>query len=294
MHNNKRFLHLLGALYFGLTALPAIAEPHGTRDYQNDRPDFFGTDFVRQIFGEDRLYFRAGALYLSPDLKTHSIELKNLSNIAEVAVEPGPQNGSAYSDPLLQPGAIIGYRLPWGDGSWAVETVAALPPTLNLKIRGEIANKPLAEEANSIPTGVPPLGSKVGTTKALPPIVTLVKRFRMESHLRPYLGLGFTYLYTYDSKVENTVLTEFGRPDLDIEDKFGYVLQAGLEYRIYRYWWANLDLKYVSVPDVRAKMEGTFIRAPGLPQYQFIEVGDAEFVADLNNVIVQVGIGFTF
>ncbi|KAF0810504.1 outer membrane protein W [Alcanivorax sp. S71-1-4] len=294
MQNRDYFLPGLCALWLGVTALPVQAEPRAPRDYQNDRPTFFGTDFVRRLFGEDRLYFRAGALYLSPDLKTHSIELKNLSNVAEVAVEPGPQNGSAYSDPLLQPGAIIGYHLPWGDGSWAVETVAALPPTLNLKIRGEIANKPLAEEANGIPTGVPPLGSKVGTTKALPPIVTLVKRFRMDHHLRPYAGLGFTYLYTYDSKVENAVLTEFGRPDLDIEDKFGYVLQAGLEYRIYRYWWANLDVKYVSVPDVRATMEGTFIRAPGLPQYQFIEVGDAEFVADLNNILVQVGIGFTF
>ena len=281
------------------TLLLSLATPSAmareARDYRNDRPEYPGTNLIRRIFGENRLYFRAGATYLYPDLNTRSIELKNLSNIAEVAVEPGPQNGEAFSDPLLLfPSAIIGYVLPWGDGGWSVETLAALPPTLSLKIKGEIADVPLAEEAQGIPTGVPPLGSSVAETKALPPIVTLVKRFRMHSDFRPYAGLGLTYLYTYDSKVTNPILTEFGRPDLDIENKFGWVAQIGFDYKIYRYWWANLDVKYVSVPKVRATMENTFIRAPGLPQFQFVEVGDAEFVADLNNIAVHVGLGFTF
>ncbi|WP_245932420.1 OmpW/AlkL family protein [Isoalcanivorax indicus] len=291
--NRMMIVRLIGAaLAASLLGTPSAAQAE--RDFRNQRPEYPGTNLVRRIFGEDRIYFRAGATYLYPDLNTRSIELKNLSNIAEVAIEPGPQEGAAFSDPLLLPGAIIGYKLPWGDGGWSIETLAALPPTLTLKIKGEIADVPLAEEAQGIPTGVPPLGSRVAETKALPPIVTLVKRFRMHSDFRPYAGLGLTYLYTYDSKVTNPILTEFGRPDLDIENKFGWVAQVGLDYKIYKYWWANIDVKYVSVPKVTATMEGTFIRAPGLPQFQFVEVGDAEFVADLNNIAVHVGVGFTF
>lgn len=74
-------------------------------------PDYPGVGFVQKLFGEDRLYFRMGALYMYPDVKTKSITLKNLSEIAEVAVEPGPQEGEAFSDPLLLPAATIGYKL---------------------------------------------------------------------------------------------------------------------------------------------------------------------------------------
>lgn len=117
---------LAATLLLSLAAPAAIARE--VRDYRNDRPEYPGTNLIRRIFGENRLYFRAGATYLYPDLNTRSIELKNLSNIAEVAVEPGPQNGEAFSDPLLLfPSAIIGYVLPWGDGGWSVETLAALP-----------------------------------------------------------------------------------------------------------------------------------------------------------------------
>ena len=82
-------------------------------------PDYPGVKFTQKIFGEDRLYFRFGAIHMSPDVKTRSITLSNLSEIAEVAVEPGEQEGEAFSDPLTIPAAIIGYKLRWG-GRWLV------------------------------------------------------------------------------------------------------------------------------------------------------------------------------
>lgn len=252
-----------------------------------------GGNLVRRIFGENRLYFRLGASYLDPTLSTRSIELKNLSNIAEVAVEPGPQEGEAYADPLLLPGAIIGYRLPWGTG-WSLETLVGAPPTLEVKLKGRIADEPLVEEAQGIPTGVEPLGNDAVRTKAIPPIITVVKRFREGEILRPYVGLGGTYLYTYDTRVTNRLLTEVGHPDVDIENRFGWVAQAGLDMRLSRQWWAALDVKYINVPNVKGTMRRTFIRAPGLPQYEFVEVGDAEFVADMEVLAVHLGLGFTF
>lgn len=230
-------------------------------------PDYPGVKFTQKIFGEDRLYFRFGAIHMSPDIKTRSITLSNLSEIAEVAVEPGEQEGEAFSDPLTIPAAIIGYKLRWGDGGWSIETMAALPPTLELKAKGKLADEPLVTEANGIPTGVPALGEKVGETKVAPPMVTLVKRFRMDHDFRPYVGLGAVYLFTYDSHVTNPILTEVGEPELDIQDKFGWVGQIGADWRLSDHWWLAADAKYISVKEVKAKVDRTFIRAPGLPQY---------------------------
>ncbi|MDF1636181.1 OmpW/AlkL family protein [Alcanivorax jadensis] len=257
-------------------------------------PDYPGVKFTQKIFGEDRLYFRFGAIHMSPDIKTRSITLSNLSEIAEVAVEPGEQEGEAFSDPLTIPAAIIGYKLRWGDGGWSIETMAALPPTLELKAKGKLADEPLVTEANGIPTGVPALGEKVGETKVAPPMVTLVKRFRMDHNFRPYVGLGAVYLFTYDSHVTNPILTEVGEPELEIQDKFGWVGQIGADWRLSDHLWLAADAKYISVKEVKAKVERTFIRAPGLPQYQFAEVGDAEFVADMNVYAFHLGVGFTF
>jgi hypothetical protein len=58
--------------------------------------------------------------------------------------------------------------------------------------------------------------------------------------------------------------------------------------------WLAADAKYISVKEVNAKVERTFIRAPGLPQYQFADVGDAEFVADMHVYAFHLGVGFTF
>ncbi|WP_231552597.1 OmpW/AlkL family protein [Alcanivorax nanhaiticus] len=259
-------------------------------------PDYPGVGFVQKLFGEDRLYFRMGALYMYPDVKTKSITLKNLSEIAEVAVEPGPQEGEAFSDPLLLPAATIGYKLRWGlwGGGWSFETMAALPPTLELKAKGKLADVPLVTEANGIPTEVPALGEKVAETKVAPPMFTLVKRFNNNGRLRPYVGLGWVYLFTYDSHVTNPVLLEVGEPELDIEDKFGFVGQLGLDYQMTDYWWVSADFKYLSVPDVKATVEDAYIKPKGLPQYEYAEVGDAEFVADLNTYAFHIGVGFTF
>ena len=115
MNNKKRFF--LAVMLGLLTANTASQDQYC--------PDYPGVKFTQKIFGEDRLYFRFGAIHMSPDIKTRSITLSNLSEIAEVAVEPGEQEGEAFSDPLTIPAAIIGYKLRWGDGGWSIETMAA-------------------------------------------------------------------------------------------------------------------------------------------------------------------------
>lgn len=259
--------------------------------YEESRPEYFGTDFVRGFFGENKLYFRAGALRLRPDVKTNSIVLSELSEVATVAVDPGPIEGEATADPLTEIASIIGYKL---SDNWSVETMIAMPPTLTLKAKGKLANEPLVKEANGIPTGVPALGEDIAETKVIPPMFTLVRRLNKGGSIRPYIGAGPVYMYTYDTKVINPVLTELGEPDINIENKWGWVGQIGVDMHLSNHWWAALDLKYIRVRDVEAKVEETFVRAPGLPQFQYAEVGTATFNADLNAYGVTLGLGFTF
>lgn len=264
--------------------------------YEDVKPDYWGSDFVRGLFGENKLYFRLGGFYFSPDIETQSITAKNLSEIAETALGPSPQQleGKADSDPIFKPGMIVGYKLPWGDGGWSLEGVVSTPPTLKIKAAGKLANEPLVEEVNGIPSGIPALGEEVAETKAAPPLVTLVKRFRMERRIRPYIGAGFSYLYTFDTEVTNPTITALGEPDIEVENKFGWVAQLGVDMHLSKHWWVALDAKYVRFPDVSATIEDVVVEAPGLPQFPYAEVGDVEYVADLNALAYTLGIGFTF
>ncbi|ERP85460.1 hypothetical protein Q670_07175 [Alcanivorax sp. P2S70] len=295
MQNIKKVLRL-PVLVTGLAlCAPVMAQERTIPEYDDVRVDYPGSEFVRDIAGEDRFYFRFGAMYFDPDVTTNSITAKNLTEIGETALGPSPQRleGEATSDPLLLPGVILGYKLPWGKG-WSMELIASAPPTLEIKADGKLANEPLVEEVNGIPTGVPPLGEEVAETKVAPPLITLVKRFRLDHKLQPYLGGGIGYLFTYDTKVTNPIATELGEPDIEVENKFGYALQAGLDIHLTRHWWVTFDTKYISFQDITATVEDLVIKAPGLPQFQYAEVGDVEYDADINALAYTLGIGFTF
>lgn len=288
MNNPKTTTTVLATALCALASTLACAQPPS---YEQSKPDYIGTDLVRGLVGENNLYFRFGALQLTPDVKTNSIVLSDLSEVATVAVDPGPVEGEATADPLLEAASIIGYKL---NESWSIETMIAMPPTLTLKAKGKLADEPLVKEANGIPTGVPALGEEIAETKAIPPMFTLVKRFNTDGGIQPYVGAGPVYFYTYDTHVTNPVLTELGEPDIDIENKFGWVGQLGVDIHLSGHWWTALDFKYISVTGVEATMEETFIRAPGLPQFQHAEVGTATFDADINAYGVTLGLGFTF
>ena len=295
MQNMKPVLRL-PALAAGLAlCAPLLAQERTIPEYDDVRVDYWGSDFVRDIAGEDRFYFRFGAMYFAPDVKTNSITAKNLTEIGETALGPSPQmlEGEATADPLLMPGVIFGYKLPWGKG-WSMELIASAPPTLEIKAEGRLANEPLVEEVNGIPTGVPPLGEKVAETKAAPPLITLVKRFRLHNRVQPYLGGGIGYLFTYDTKVTNPIATELGEPDIEVDNKFGYALQAGIDIHLDRHWWLTFDTKYISFQGVTATVEDLVVKAPGLPQFQYAEVGDVEYDADINALAYTLGVGFTF
>lgn len=242
-----------------------------------------------------RWYFRVGPLHMQPNTKSDEVQITGVSGAASLAVMDGPIAGSSTTiSDFTIPAVIVGYRWPTSSGELAVETILATPVTLDLHAGGTLANQSIAPTIlNGIETGVPPLGPELGTTKALPPTLTAVYRHNLTTTMRPYVGAGLSYLYTYDSKITNPVLTEVVPPKLDIANGWSGVLQAGLDVRLSRFT-LTADVKYMTGFDIRAKVSDIYVRSSAVPLYESVYVGDATLNVHASPLVVQVGAGLDF
>jgi len=78
----------------------------------------------------------------------------------------------------------------------------------------------------------------VHKTWVLPPVVSLQYHFAPEAKVSPYVGAGINYMLFYGGKDKNGF-------QVDIDDGFGYALQAGVDVALKDRWSANLDVKKV-------------------------------------------------
>ena len=246
--------------------------------------------------GAKPFYFRAGYTLLAPDSSSSTVNLSNVGGPASLAIDNGPIAGSGASVEAVDfPSVILGWQMPWGDGNWALETVLALPLTVEFKADGALANTSIAPYAlGNIPTGVPALGTEFGEAKVLPPVVTAVYRFLPHREIRPYVGAGLAYMLSYDAEVTNPVLTAVNQPKLEIDPAFGIAVQGGVEWKFYRDWWINLDVKFISGLDTSAKVSGIVVQTPDLPTYEVAEVGDATVDVTVDPWVYHIGVGFSF
>lgn len=73
----------------------------------------------------------------------------------------------------------------------------------------------------------------------LPPIVTLQYRFDRVANFQPYVGVGAQWIHYWGGKGDNAL----GATGVDLDDSFGFALQAGLDYDLGDGWSLNLDVK---------------------------------------------------
>jgi len=78
----------------------------------------------------------------------------------------------------------------------------------------------------------------VHETWVLPPVVTLQYRPMPEARVSPYVGAGINYMLFYSGEDKNGFT-------VDLEDGFGYALQAGADVALTGPWTLNLDVKKV-------------------------------------------------
>ncbi|MBA3048426.1 MAG: outer membrane beta-barrel protein [Alphaproteobacteria bacterium] len=78
----------------------------------------------------------------------------------------------------------------------------------------------------------------VHETWVLPPVVTLQYRPMPEARVSPYVGAGINYMLFYSGEDKNGFT-------VDLEDGFGYALQAGADVALTGPWTLNVDVKKV-------------------------------------------------
>lgn len=240
-------------------------------------------------------YFRVGALYMKPFARSGPMTLSGVDGPASLALSDGPIPGSGASvDPIWDPAAIIGYRLPWLHRHISLEIILGLPLTVKFKATGTLANQSLAPTALGIPTGVQPLGPDMGEAKAIPPVITATYSIINHGYVQPYVGVGFALMFTYDAKVTNQTLVMAGTPTMSVDPAAGFVMQAGIDFKLYRSWFFRIDAKYIAFMAANATVNNIKVTTPDIPLFGTVNAGNAKMSLDVNPLVVQAGVGLDF
>lgn len=91
----------------------------------------------------------------------------------------------------------------------------------------------------------------LGSTKHLPPTVTLQWHFPTNSAWQPYLGAGLNYTVFFDEDTEGAL----SAVDLELDDSWGVAAEAGLDYQLDNDWLISGQIWYLDI-DTEAKVSG--------------------------------------
>ena len=109
-------------------------------------------------------------------------------------------------------------------------------------------------------------GTKIGDTTLFPPTVMLQYHFDM-GKIKPYVGAGVNYTVFFDTKGYRSRDTT----SLKLDNAWGAVVQAGVDYHLTGNWFANVDFKKLwvgtdySAPMVACMATSISIRSSSAP-----------------------------
>lgn len=84
-------------------------------------------------------------------------------------------------------------------------------------------------------------GTTIGSTKHLPPTLSLQYRLVNGSDFTPYVAAGVNYTTFFDEELDGTDV------ELDLEDSFGLAGQLGVDYSFDAHWLLGVDVRYIQI-----------------------------------------------
>jgi len=117
--------------------------------------------------------------------------------------------------------------------SWAVEVLAALPFTHDIKLIG---------------------GSKVADTKQLPPTLSMQYHFMPNNNIRPYVGAGVNVTLFFDEGTTGALDDNH----LSLGTSVGLAGQLGVDIDLTEKVFLNFDARYMNI-STKAKLDGVSI-----------------------------------
>jgi len=113
---------------------------------------------------------------------------------------------------------------------------------------------------------------KIGSTKHLPPTLSLQWHILPDSMIQPYIGVGINYTHFFDTKAEGAL----SGSDLKLKDSWGVAAQLGADIKINERWFMNADIRYIDISS-KVKLDGQ-------------RVGTAR----INPWVATLGVGYRF
>ncbi len=214
-----------------------------------------------------------------------------------------PNSGGGVSSHEMLAAGTIGFIIPAFGEHFSVEAFLAAPLKLNFETRGTLGTEPVAQEAltgnsgDPLTTGVPAIGRAVGSLHALPPNFTIVYRPFLDTFVRPYVGVGAYWMYTYSMKIQAPVLAnpEITSPQLTLTRPVGCIAQAGLDVKLPWGFYLTADARYLACATVHAVMHNVEVFSPQQsPVFGTIPVGDISMDNHMRALLFSVTIGSTF
>ena len=123
---------------------------------------------------------------------------------------------------------------------------------------------------------------KIAEVTTLPPALIAQYHFMPQNNIRPYAGAGINYTFFLSESTTNELTNGLGATStgLKVDDSFGFVLQAGVDFDINQNWYWNLDAKYL------------FLNTTATISADGADAAKVEF--DLDPLVLGIGIGTRF
>jgi outer membrane protein len=154
-----------------------------------------------------------------------------LVRIGGSQVDPKSNNGDVVNvDADSSISATLSYML---TEHWAIDVLAAWPFEHDINLNG---------------------GPEVGSTKHLPPTVSVQYHFLPNADFQPYVGLGINYTTFFDEETTGPLAGS----DLSLDDSWGVAAQVGIDWMLGDTWFFNLDARYIDI-ETDAFLDGAFL-----------------------------------